>query len=461
MNGNVETTMTTHPPGGQQPPGSRGNLHAVPHLEEQGAPARMRRKLSHTMGSGRRPRRRSALVALVLEQMIIGGQRATDTLSYAESVISGLGKAAADRTLRVTQRTLDPMAGKSDTLRAEQASLRIRAGYCDDELVSHPDGGVRTVSATASDQDRLRAQIAADLGDGSRRHQRLPAVLRQAPALVFTADALLLLYFFSGITNVDWARPFSAAGLFALLLASMVTGISFAFFLFTGDRLRQYKDHDGTIPLRGLDTPTNISMALAAGAMAILAALMFLRMRTEVSQTLGPHSGTTASMLGLTLALVSVLANALVVAVHALDGSPEADRLDRLGQAIHRPLSTQHHMLEHADTLEHEIARIGREADRAASQGITDAGYQRAEYDRIIDGARGVHQGTGSVSDPAADPSHEDGVIGYRHTDATPQSDERPLRLALDHVHTPLGDDRPHPAASNQAPGSSRTRPAA
>jgi hypothetical protein len=452
--------MITHTSGGQQPPSSRGNLHAVPHLEEQGAPARMRRKLTRTMGS-RRPRRRSALVALVLEQMIIGGQRTASTLSYAESVISSLGKAAGDRVLRVAQRTLDPMAGKSDKLRADQASLRTRAGYCDDELVLHPDGGVRTVSDTAADQDRLREQIAGEIGDGSRKHQRLPAVLRQAPALVFTADALLLLYFFSGITNVDWARPFSAAGLFALLLAGMVTGISFAFFLFTGDRLRQYKDHDGTIPLRGLDTPTNIAMGLAAGAEVILAALMFLRMRTEVSQTLGPHSGSTASILGLTLALVSVLANTLVIAVHALDGSPEADRLDVLGQAIHGPLSSQHHMREHADTLEHEIARIGREADRAAAQGITEAGYQRAEYDRIIDGARAVHQGTGSESDPAADPNHEDGAIGYRHTDATPESDERPLRLALHHTHTPLGDNRPRPAADGQEPGSSQKRPAA
>jgi hypothetical protein len=97
----------------------------------------------------------------------------------------------------------------------------------------------------------------------------------------------------------------------------------------TGDRLRQYKDDTGTIPLRGLDPPTNISMGLAASALVILAALMFLRMRTEVSQALGPHSGATATIIGLTVAVVSVLANTLVIAVHALDGSPEAERLHR------------------------------------------------------------------------------------------------------------------------------------
>jgi hypothetical protein len=61
-------------------------------------------------------------------------------------------------------------------------------------------------------------------------------------------------------------QPLLRRGLFALLLAGMVTGISFAFFYFTGDRLREYKDETGAIPLRGLDIPTNISMGLAAGA---------------------------------------------------------------------------------------------------------------------------------------------------------------------------------------------------
>jgi hypothetical protein len=438
--------MTTNPSGGHQPSSSRANLHAVPHYEEQGPPARLRRNLNRAMG-GRRPRRRPAIRALVIEQLIIGCQRAAGTISYAENVVSGLGKAAGDRALRATQRILDPLARKSDKLRAVQASLRIRANHRDDDLVPHPDGGVRTVTATAGDQDKLREKIAADIDNGSRKHRRLPAALRHVPPLVFTADALLLLYFFSGITNVDWTRPFSAALLFALLLAAMVTGISFAFFRFTGDRLQQYKDDTGTIPLRGLDAPTNISMGLAAVAMAILAGLMFVRMRTEVIQTLGPHSGTTAIILGLTLAVVSVLANALVIAVHALDGSPEADRLDLLGHAVYGPLSLQHQLREHADTLEHEIAVIGREADRAAAQGITAAGYQRAEYDRIIAAARSVHQGAGPESDPAADPNDGDDVTGYRRADATPEVDERPLHLSVKHIHAPLGDDQEQPAA--------------
>jgi hypothetical protein len=452
--------MSTHPSGGQQPSSPRTNLHAVPHLEEQGAPARLRRNIIRIMG-GRRPRRRPAMRSLVIEQLIIGGQRAARTISYAESVVGSLGKAAGDRALRVTQRALDSLARKSDRLRAEQVGLRIRADYRDGDLVPHPDGGVQTVTETSGDQEKLRKLIATDTENGSRKHRRLPQSLRHVPPLVFTADALLLLYFFSGITNVDWARPFSAALLFAVLLAGMVTGISFAFFRFTGDRLQQYKDGTGTIPLRGLDAATNISMGMAVGAMVILASLMFLRMHTEVTQTLGPQSATTAFVIGLTVALVSVLANSLVVAVHALDGSPEADRLEALGQAVYGPLTLQHQLREHADTLDHEIAVIGREAERAAAKGITAAGYERAEYDRIIDAARAIHQGTGPESESAVNPNDADGVIGYRRTEATPEVDERPLHLTLEHIHTPLGDESPQRYASAQEPDGDQEHPAA
>ena len=61
---------------------------------------------------------------------------------------------------------------------------------------------------------------------------------------------------------------------------------------------------------------------------------------------------------------------------------------------------------------------------------ITRAGHQRAAADRLIDAARAVHQGTGPLSEPAVDPDTQDGVVGYRRTEATPEVDQRPHRLA-------------------------------
>ena len=435
--------MSTHSTDGQQPVNLRPRLAAVPHPEQQGAPARLRRILGRVMRGPRIPRR-LAILALAIEQLLIGGTRPPSTTSYAENVIRSLGKAAGDRVLGKTQRILSSLAKKADSLRAQQAGLRTRARYRDGDLVAHPDGGVRTVAQTAGDQDKQRDQIEADIDRGSFRHRRLPPALRRVPPLVFGADALLLLlYFFSGVTNVNWTRPLSAALVFAGLLAAMVTGISFAFFRFTGDRLQQYKDDTGTIPLRGLDEATTVSMGLALAAMVILAALMFIRMRAEVINALGPHAGGTAIIIGLALALVSILANTLVMAVHALDGSAEADRLNSLGHAISEPLAQQHQLLEQAEVLDQPIAIIGREAERVAAEGTTAAGSELAGADRIIDAGRAVHQGAGPLSEPAVNPNDEDGVIGYRRTDATPEVDERPLHVALDQVHTPLPGKQP------------------
>jgi hypothetical protein len=434
--------VNTHTSDGQQPVNIRPRLAAVPHPEQQGPPARLRRILSRVM-RGRRIPRRVAILPLVIEQLLTGGTRLASTTSHAENVIRGLGKATGDRMLAKTQRILSALARKAESLRAKQASLRIRARYRDRDLVAHPDGGIRTVAQTATDQDKQREQIEADIDRGSFRHRRLPPALRRVPPLVFCADALLLLYFFSGVTNVNWASPASAALVFAVLLAAMITGISFAFFRFTGDRLQQYKDDAGTIPLRGLDEATNVLIGLALGAMMILAALMFIRMRSEVLDTLGTHADGTAIIIGLALALVSILANTLVIVVHALDGSAEADRLDALGHAIYEPLAHQHRLLEQAELLDQPIAITGREADRVASEGITAAGLELAEADRIIEAGRAVHQGTGPLSEPAIDPNNEQGVIGYRRTDASPQVDERPLHLALEHAHTPLTGMQP------------------
>ena len=66
---------------------------------------------------------------------------------------------------------------------------------------------------------------------------------------------------------------------------------------------------------------------------------MLIRMRTEVLAALGPQSWVAALMIALVLAVVSLLANFLVVAIHALDGSDEVARLEVLSAATGGPLS--------------------------------------------------------------------------------------------------------------------------
>jgi protein-S-isoprenylcysteine O-methyltransferase Ste14 len=438
----MENTMNTNHSDGPRPATVRPDLTVLPHPEEGAPSARLRRSMSRVL-RGRRVSRRAALRMQVIEQIHIGRQRHASTTSYGENVLRALGKSAGDHTLVKTQQTLDGLANRTDSMRAEQASLRIRAGYRRGDFVRHPDGGVQTVASTVVDQDKQRAEIAADIENGSRRHRRLPRTLRRMPRLILVADGLLLLYFFSGVTNVDWSSPLSAALIFALMLAAMVTGISFAFFRLAGDRLQQYKNDAGTVPLRGLDDATMAVIGLAVAAVATLATLMYFRMHAEVIDALGSSAGVSAIIIGLTLAMVSVLANTMVIVVHALDGSTQADRLEALGTATARPLNEERRLHERADVMEQQIAILGRRAERVAVTGITAAGHQRAAADRLIDAGRAIHQGVGPLSEAAVDPNGGDGIIGYRHTEATPAVDERPVRLAQRHIAGPLpGSER-------------------
>jgi hypothetical protein len=392
---------------------------------------------------GRRLSRRAAITSMVAEQHIIGARRHPSTHSHVETVVSGLGKAAGDTVLHKAQPNLDRLAEKVDSLRAEQRSVTARAEQIPGDLIPHPDGGVRTVAHTGADHDQLHAQIRADISRGSLRHRRLPEVLRHAPAVIFTCDALLLLYFFSGVTNVDWTSPLSVDLVFAVALAAIVTGLAFLYCRYVGDRLRYYKNDEGTLSFVGMDGWTKTSAALAVVTVTVLAPLMFIRMRTEVLDDLGPQAQGTAIVVGLALAVVSILAVFVTIAVHALDGSPETDRLDALGNAIAGPLSEQTALRQHANDLDAEIARTARKAERAVARAKTRAGHQRATADRVIDAARAIHQGVGPLTEPAIDPNQQDGIVGYRRTDATPEVDERTLRITMHHINSPLpgGDE--------------------
>ncbi len=104
--------------------------------------------------------------------------------------------------------------------------------------------------------------------------------------------------------------------------------------------------------------------------------------------------------------MISILAVFVTIAVHALDGSPETDWLDALGNAIAGPLSEEAALRQHVKELDTEIARNIRKAERMAARAKTRAGHHRAAADRVIDAARAIHQGP--LTEPAIDPNQQD-----------------------------------------------------
>jgi hypothetical protein len=165
---------------------------------------------------------------------------------------------------------------------------------------------------------------------------------------------------------------------------------------------------------------------------------MFVRMRAEVLDALGPQGWVTALVIAVVLAVVSVLANFLVVLIHALDGSDEVARLDAIWANASGPLSKAHRMREKAAIMAYRLAIQQRRADRQAMGAMTKAGRRLARADQFIEAARAIHQGAGPHADQAVDPNQHEGTVGYLDDGTRPTPDLRPLRMALDHVRSPL-----------------------
>ena len=282
--------------------------------------------------------------------------------------------------------------------------LQTRASHRSADRVRHPDGGQRPVAEVQRDEAAARRQIEDETARGSRKHQRLPRWIGRIPILVLLVDFCLLLYFFSGITDVNWASPLGASLVFAVLLAAMVTVLSYGFLAFAGHRLRGYKDHSGAVAFSDLDGLTRAACWASAAGIAMLAALMFIRMRAEVLYALGPNGWTTALVIALALAVVSALANFLVVAIHALDGSHEVARLNALSAALAGPLGKAHEMDEQAAVLPYRIAVRRRSAHRAAVAAITRAGRAHVRRGPGHRGRAGRAPGDRAAREPARRP---------------------------------------------------------
>lgn len=239
----------------------------------------------------------------------------------------------------------DTRRERSDRLSRDKL---IQASFELKQRVSHPDGGDSTVEEIAVDEADQRAEIDQATADGSRMHRRLPPWMRSVPKYVLAFDLGLLLYFFAGITNVDWGNPLSLALAFAIALAAMVTVLSFGFLSFTGHRLRSHKNHAGTIHPEDVDGITRAAFVVAIAVIVVVAVLMFTRIRTEVLYALGGQAQITALVIAVAVAVVNAVANFLVVAIHALDGSDESARLDKLSDAIRGPLAKAHRLRKQA-----------------------------------------------------------------------------------------------------------------
>ena len=321
-----------------------------------------------------------------------------------------------------------------DRLRAKRAVLHARIALIPREHVAHPYGGHRTVEQTQAERNALTARVNAERAKNSHKHDRPPRWFRHLPRVVLIFDFLLLLYFLSGITDVNWVDPASPQLAFAVAVAAMITLVSYGCFAFAGDRLRAHKDHSRRIPLASLDWLTKVIVIASAVGIVVLGLLMFARMWSEVLLALGNGAKATAISVAAAVTAVSVLANMMVVSVHALDGSEETDQLDALGAAVRRPLIRADRMRRRVARLDHRIAVRVRRARRVMVGGVARAERPPIIADEVVRNARAIHQGVGMLDEVTRSIISDRGSAEC----SLPGAAERALRLVLEQTETDL-----------------------
>ena len=427
--------LTIVRPAGPEPPDTAGPVVLGQDLAENDRIGRRRPRgllpLTRLRIGARRWSRmtRRGVRALVAEQDGAFAPPDPARATHGEEVVHSIARRRAGGVLHATFRRLSRMLRRTDRLRARRATLHARIALLPGEHVAHPDGIHRTVAQTEADRDALAARVDRERGQNSRKHNRLPRWFRHLPRVVLVFDFLLLLYFLSGITDVDWGNPESPQLAFAVGLAAMITLVSYGCFAFAGDRLRAHKDHSGRIPLASLDWLTRLIVIACTVGIVVLGLLMFSRMWSEVLLALGNGATATAVSVAAAVTAVSILANVLVIAVHALDGSEETDRLEAFGAAVRRPAVRADRMRRRAARLDHRIAVRVRKAQRVEAAGRARAERPSMIADEIVTTARAIHRSAGPLSEAtiaalgrrSADQRRPDPVTGTA---------ERALRLA-------------------------------
>lgn len=392
---------------------------------------------------------RRAVRALVAEQDGHAGPHDSVHATHGEDALHSIARRRAGHELYATFRRVSRINRRTDRLKARRATLQDRIKQIPDEHVAHPDGMPRTLRQTETDRDALAGRVEQERSQNSRKHDRLPRWFRYLPRVVLVFDFLLLIYFLSGITDVNWADPESPQLAFAAALAAMITVISYGCFAFAGDRLRAHKDHEGRIPLASLDWLTRVVVVACAVGMIVLGLLMFSRMWSEVLLALGNGAQETAISVAAAVTAVSILANLMVIAVHARDGSEQTDRLSAFGAATRRPLARRDRMLRRVVRLEHRIAARARAAQRVEAGGRARADRPPMVADEAVKIARASHQQAGHLSEATI------AGLGRRagaphHPDPVTTAAEQALRLASGQMETDL---RPGHSIDNGASG--------
>ena len=248
----------------------------------------------------------------------------------------GVDEAGGHHALERRQRHRSGIDERRLRLRLAVQQLQLQQvvqGRLDDVPLCYPDP-----RAARSRYDHLARVVDRDVGNGATVHERLGWTVRQVPRVVAAIDGVVLFTFCAVVLNVDLSRPLATGvpTLAAVLLAVLASGVAYAWLALTGERIRIFRGELGEVRWRLVGSSTWVMVAGAGLVVLALAVLMYTRVTGEVALAGGLVAPGSVTSVGLVFAALSAVGNLSVVAVHALDGSPQTQQGRRVGRLLRR-----------------------------------------------------------------------------------------------------------------------------
>jgi len=216
------------------------------------------------------------------------------------------------------------------------AVIRLRVQQLSQARFRHGGLGSPDPDGVARRHAELERAIAHDEAGGVARHQRLDWPKRQVPKLVAVIDVVVLYTFCAVVLDVPVDDPLSqpVSALAAAFLAVLASGASYVWLALTGARLRTFRDDLGEVRWRLVGATAWLMVVVALVLVGALGLLMYERVLTDVLDLADQGQGDVAVPLAAAFGVLSGVANLAVVAVHALDGSLEADLRREMGALL-------------------------------------------------------------------------------------------------------------------------------
>jgi hypothetical protein len=287
-----------------------------------------------------------------------------------------------DKAARKIGRTAKSMGDTANRLAVHERSIAMAPSV----LHTSRGLGAAPVAALRAEAGELHERLAHETQAGFTLHRGMARAYLAIPWVVAIVDFVVLSYFLADLQNITDAEMHSVGtwislkGGTAIGLALVASVSALLWLSMLGEQLKARRGPRGEVLWSTLGALLVAQLIVAVILLAALGGLMFNRIDAKlVGHT--EHDRLLAAL----FVTLSVVANLSVVVIHALDGSPLTERLDRLGRLVTKAEVNLGRDQNGADRERETLRRQGMRVRLLAAAALTRA---RGELDAAGSGGR-------------------------------------------------------------------------